>query len=273
MGGTSGTGVGGFSLSLRLAGASFYVAWIEVIYSSDAFIPSAAFGADSAIVIYPVSTIGLVTGLILMACFPLNVSRLLSSRAAMCSISCLAGACTLVSCVPGYVLPMPYYICVFLTGTLSAVLAMKSGTLIAELDSRTAIVTLAVIQLLALFLFAFTIATSMYFGSVAAIGITCRLLPNSGYLLDLDDGSMDLVVEEYALKMPQGFWRVVASLTIFESACCMVRGFFPGFLDVTQYSGARCPRHAWHWSSWWPSSPRQAMPVAMHRSGRSAITP
>lgn len=233
------TGLGDFSISSRLVGAGFYIAWIEVIYSSDTFIPSAALGSDSAIVIYPVSTLGLVVGLVLMALLPLKANRMLSSRAAIYTVSCLAGVCTLFACTPGYLPLELYYTCVSLTGVLTAVLAVKAGTLISELDSRTAIITLAVVQLIALLLFAFTVGTAQYFGNRAALAIACCLLPVAGYLLELDDGSPKLVVEDYALKMPPGFWRVVASLTIFEFACCMVRGFFPGFLDDAQYSGAR----------------------------------
>ena len=46
-------GLGGFSMGMPLMGACLYVAWIEVVFSGDAFVPAPWISANAAAAIFP----------------------------------------------------------------------------------------------------------------------------------------------------------------------------------------------------------------------------
>ena len=229
----------GFSVSMRLMGACLYVAWIEVVFSGDAFIPAPWITANAAAAIFPCATLGLAVGLLAMALQPVRAAELLASRPLVYVASLLGAACTAAVCIPGPLPPWAFYLLAFLAGVSTSVPAMLSGMLISEMDSRSAILTLAFVQIIGVLLFSFAAMAYIVVGPLLAVAILVALLPCATLLLKLDDGRPTATFDAFSLKMPVGFWRLVAALAVIEFACASVRGFFPSALADDQFSQAR----------------------------------
>jgi|GEM_PF-1432761 len=232
-------GLGSFSLSVRLMGVCLYVAWIEVIYSSEAFVASERFGHDAAVAIFPISTLGLALGLSLMAAWTGRLGTLFSGRALTYAAGMAGALCTLGACVPGY-LPADwmFYACAFGTGLCTSVVAMRCATVMVDMDSRTAIIALAAVQLVAVFVTAFALFAGARAGVFGAIAVLCLLLPGAAVLLCLDDGSVPYDHAATANVLPRGYWRGVVAMALLGMGTCSVRGFFPNFMTGEEFAVA-----------------------------------
>lgn len=244
-------GLGGLTLDARLLGACFYVAWIEVIYSSEAFVPSERFGADAAAAIFPLSTLGLVLGLVLaafssqMASAGRRVRTLLARRSTTLTAAAAGSLCTLFACVPGY-LPFEwcFYAAALGTGACTSVIATRCAAAMVEMDSRTAIISLAAVQFIAILIFSFAMVTASYLGAPGTIAVLCLLLPLSALLLETGpdlEGAAGAGAAGDAFAggaLPAGYGRVVAVLAVLGFGTCTVRGFFPNFMSGDEFAGA-----------------------------------
>ena len=228
-----------FSPHARLGGLCFYIAWVEVIYSGDTFLSTHQMAYTYTAQMFPLSTIGLCVGLIVMALMPLRFYLATNRRSFMFVAALVGSLASLAVCFVEYEPYWCFIVAACLTGLATAVIAIRCAELVGEYDTKNALILMAVAQMVAVLIYSFVTATTFYFDSVPSIVLLCLLLPISVALLEMGDVSDVTMRDECTMRLPLGYWRLMVCIAVFEFACCSVRGYFPNLMNAGQFSQAR----------------------------------
>ena len=223
----------------RLSGLCLYVAWVEVIYSGDTFLVPTQAAYSYTAAVFPISTFSLCLGLLFMSFRPEASYKAIDDRRFVMVCAILGAFFTLLVSMPDLVPGWCFCLAAFGTGVMTSIIAMRCAVLLAELDSRSMLLTLSIVQIVAILIYSFVTAMAFYLGAAPALAVLCLLLPLAALLLSMGATDDMAFQDELSLKLPKGFWRLLICMGLFLFACCSARGYFPNLLSSAQFSEAR----------------------------------
>jgi DNA-binding CsgD family transcriptional regulator len=225
-------GVGTRSLvpGVALVASSFWVAWIELIYSGDITLAGSAPSALEIIIAYVVSTTAMAGMLIVYGTFPHFFHPYLEKPTCILAAGVGAVISTYVTLlVPGNVAATIF------TGVFTSFLAARFSLLYAQVNTKGTLLACCLSQILG----------SLVYGYVLALPERWRwvflcLLPLMAAVASLMTG--DFFQEDVNFKVEPvnaSFIRLVLGMCIFSVAINVVRGFYPATIEVNTFAEAR----------------------------------
>ena len=225
----------------RLTAASFWVAWITVVFSGDIVVTASLNAYETTTLILLGATFGMGFAMVAGACFPKTTWRIITSAKAMGVIGAI---CSLTTCIMGYeafVAPPLFACTTLLSGMTLSFLVLRCAIVFAETTTRTAAIFTGACGLSGVLIYAlFSMAAQ--FHSPFQILIMSALLPIFGTItsfLERDSLETELLRDEATERLTPSFWRVVAFMAIISFTLSVVRGFYPRLIDPIQFASSR----------------------------------
>lgn len=215
--------------TVALMAPSFWVAWIELIYSGEIFLGAQEPSSFQIIVNYAWSTTALSVVLIILGAFPKKSEELLTRDWFL--LGCGVGA----SITTWLTLAWGAPIIVILTGMFTAPLAMRFALLFSQVNPKAAMFTIVIAQIMASFIYGYVLSLQRPWGVVIMI-----LLPFIGAFCSLlHDDHLNCETPATPSSLSRNFLRFVLAIFLFSVAINIVRGFYPSTIEMDTFAEAR----------------------------------
>ncbi|WP_165046130.1 response regulator transcription factor [Adlercreutzia sp. ZJ138] len=227
-------------------GASFWIAWITIIYSTDAFFPADIDPRQATSGAFVISTLSLGVTLIALSFFPQWTMRRLLGERPLSWASCIGAAATLVV-LNGPMLPTPlFFAAAVLTGCVTALIALRVAIAFSEVDTRAALVGMGCALMLGVLVYALDTMLLLCELRSLAVVVLVLLLPLAAFLLSLDvsEGtSLALTDADRSLEYPRistKLARLIAYIVMLLFLLSLTRGYYPNLIELSQFATSRC---------------------------------
>ncbi|NHM13614.1 helix-turn-helix transcriptional regulator [Xiamenia xianingshaonis] len=227
-------------------GASFWIAWITIVYSTDAFFPADIDPRQATSGAFVASTLSLGVVLIALSFFPQWTMRRLLGELPLSWASFVGGAATLVV-LNGPTLPAPlFFAAAVLTGCATAHIALRVAIAFSEVDTRAALVGMGCALMLGVLVYALDTMLLLCGLRSLAVVVLVLLLPLAAFLLSLDasEGTLlaladaDRSLEYPRISMKLG--RLIAYVVMLLFLLSLTRGYYPNLIELSQFATSRC---------------------------------
>lgn len=235
-------GLVGYSPRVRLIGASLWIAWITLIYSSEPMVAGASDVLEITSLSFVVSTFALAVSLLVSSVFPGQARICLQNSLVMKALSCAGALSTLVVINAGLLPVAAIVAAAAVTGLVTSFIALRAAELFAEIDTKNMLIAMCAVLMLGVLVYSFSVMLVQY-GFIEAVAvILVLLLPLSVYLLYLDvedlEGEPGIPYEE-TIKFPRSFWRLITYIVILMFVLSVIRGYYPNLIDANQFAASR----------------------------------
>lgn len=228
--------------TLGVVGAALWIAWITLIYSTDATFP-AAFDVQAATAnAFVLSTAALGVALIALSFFPRWTQEHLLRGRPLAAASCIGALATLVV-LNAAAVPAPLFMAsAVATGCVTSLIALKAATVFSEVETKAMIVGMGCALILGVLVYAFdTMLLLCGLHSPAAV-ILVLLLPLAVFALTFDGAASEGSdgAGGGSLAVTPALGRLIAFVVILLFLLSLTRGYYPNLIDGSQFATSRC---------------------------------
>ena len=225
----------------RLTAASFWVAWITVVFSGDIIVAASVDAFETTTLILVSATFGMGFALVFGACFPKVMWNIITSAKAMLFVGAACGGATFIMGYEAYIATPIFMSMAVLSGVTLSFLVMRCAIVFAETTTRTAAMFTGACGLVGVLIYAlFSLAAQ--FHPPLLVLLMSASLPIFGVVasfLETSTPESELLRDEATERLTPSFWRVVAFMSIISFTLSVVRGFYPRLIDPIQFASSR----------------------------------
>lgn len=228
---TRNIGVGTRSLvpGIALLSSSFWIAWIELIYSGEITLAATAPTAFDIIFAYIVSTTAMALMLIVFGTFPRVFQPLLQRAGVVVGAGVGAAVSTYATMFGGSL------VVTALTGVFTSFLAARFALLFAQVNPKQALLSCCLAQVLGSFMYGYVLSLPdfwqpMFMSLLPLLGALCSLLVGDYFREDLS-----VMVDAPS----SNYIRLLVGMFVFSIAVNVVRGFYPATVEMNTFAEAR----------------------------------
>lgn len=228
--------------TLGVAGAALWIAWITLIYSTDATFPAAFDVQAATAAAFAFSTASLGITLIALSFFPRWTRERLLRRRPLALASCIGALATLIV-LNAATVPAPLFMAgAVATGCVTSLIALKVAVVFSEVETKAMIVGMGSALMLGVLVYAFdTMLLLCGLHSPAAV-ILVLLLPLAVFALTFDDAAPEGAdgASNGPLAVTPALGRLIAFVVILLFLLSLTRGYYPNLIDASQFATSRC---------------------------------
>ena len=232
-------GLAEYSPRIQLVGASFWVAWITLMYSTEPLVPGAEEAGFAVSLAFVVSTLSLSLCLMGASLAPRRVAMLLTRPRVVFASSLAAslGALLIVSAGLTPVLLAP--VSAVVTGCATSLIALRTGMLLAEIDTKNMLLSMCGVLALGVLIYSFAEMLALHGMGFLTLAIMMLCLPCSVFVLYLQGADGADAAEEGWPDRPRSLWRLAAYAVVLMFILSVIRGYYPNFIDSAQFAASR----------------------------------